>query len=163
MRSRQAKLARETSPVYCHQLGFTTKFHPGSQSLASNRQGAQHQILRNAFKPAAAGFCGWDQGQEQVDRCHHRCRRKTFRTGHNHRPSTCSAWKTLFNQTTGSTTLASCLLAIKEFYAQGTVSKIGMAMRIFLAMRIDSDMSDIIAPHFSDRQPFRIYILHGHP
>ena len=114
MRSRQAKLARETSPVYCHQLGFTTKFHPGSQSLASNRQGAQHQILRNAFKPAAAGFCGWDQGQEQVDRCHHRCRRKTFRTGHNHRPSTCSAWKTLFNQTTGSTTLASCLLACNQ-------------------------------------------------
>ena len=52
---------------------------------------------------------------------------------------------------------------------------LGMAMRIFLAMRIDSDMSDIshrfgyvgyvenirhmsdiIAPHFSDRQPFRI-------
>ena len=34
--------------------------------------------------------------------------------------------------------------------------ELGMAMRIFLAMRIDSDMSDIIAPHFSDRQPFRI-------
>ena len=53
---------------------------------------------------------------------------------------------------------------------------LGMAMRIFLAMRIDSDMSDIsdicriyptyvgnirhmldfIAPHFSDRQPFCI-------
>ena len=79
-RSCKAKLARETSPVHCHQLGFTTKLHSGSQSLLGNRQGAQHRIVRNAFK-RAVDFVR-DQGQEQVDRCHHRCRRKTFKTGH---------------------------------------------------------------------------------
>ena len=79
-RSCKAKLARETSPVHCHQLGFTTKSHSGSQSLLGNRQGAQHRIVRNAFK-RAVDFVD-DQGQEQVDRCHHRCRRKTFKTGH---------------------------------------------------------------------------------
>ena len=55
-----------------------------------------------------------DQGQQQGDRCHHRCRRKTFKTGHQApTPSTCSAWKTLFDQTTGSTTLLPACNAIK--------------------------------------------------
>ena len=109
----RSQIARETSPVHCHQLHFT-RLHSGPQSLVSNRQGAQHQIgfrgmLSNVRQDLVA-----DQGQEQGDRCHHRCRRKTFKTGHQApTPSTCPAWKTLFDQTTGSTTLLPACNAIK--------------------------------------------------
>ena len=72
--------------------------------IVTNGQGSRHQIWFLGMLSKAGAFCMSDQGQP-VDRCHQRCRRKTFKTGRRQYVIRAPPWKTLFNQTTGSNPL----------------------------------------------------------
>ena len=100
VRWRQLKLALHVRPA---------------QSIATNLVSQQNYISIQDLNPRswqqAKGpkirsnsqecFCS-HQGH-QLDRCHHRCRRKTFKTGQYVTP-----WKTLLDLTTGSSWLPAC-------------------------------------------------------